>query len=174
MSIANNKGYSPSIIKQFRERIQREGKSFIINDEIDRTEESVGFFFVGEYKGNAVVFDACLYTLRLQYEVEVLEQAQEIVQEKHPDFDWEAGEENNPKAIEMFEATVTVIDEEKSVQVTEFIEFDESIDMGVGIDAALNCAEVTDAIIEKFIQDFSKGKLILDQNYRAFDVNDSF
>ncbi len=174
MSIANNKGYSPSIIKQFRERIQKENYSFILNDEIERSEESVAFFFVGEYKGNAVVFDACVYTLRLQYEVEVLEQAQEIVQEKFDDFDWENGDENEPKAVDLFEKTVSIIDEEKSVQVAEFIDFDETIELGVGIDAALNCTEITDAVIEKFIQDFNKGKLVLSDTYASFEVREAF
>ncbi|MCC5945627.1 MAG: hypothetical protein JJT94_11885 [Bernardetiaceae bacterium] len=164
-----NQGLTSEAIQALRDRCQKSGKSFILNDEIENTDESVCFYFVGEYKGKAVIFDACLYTLRIEYEMELYEEAEARTDEEFEDFDLESHADNE-EAMAYFNKMLKEIQKEKSIEVNEYINFDETVEYGIGMDICLNVKEVTDAVIEKFITQFNKGTFKADSELRSFEI----
>ena len=70
-----NKGFDPQVIHDFKARIQASGRGYVMDEEDENTEEYVHFYFVGVYEGKEVVYDAVMYTLRLQHESEAMIQS---------------------------------------------------------------------------------------------------
>lgn len=168
-----NEGYSAEAIKTIRDKALKQGRDFVINEDIERTPESVCFYFIGEYKGNAVVFDACLFALRVEYEMAVFALAEERVADTFPDFDLESEmEDEDSEAMEYFDEKVAEIEENEEVQVSEYIDFDEAVEYGVGLDVCLKVTEVTDETIAKFISSFNKGTFKLDPKEYTFRLEE--
>ncbi|WP_027002710.1 hypothetical protein [Hugenholtzia roseola] len=165
-----NEGFSPAAIKQLREKCQQEGRQFVLNPDMERTPESVGVYFVGEYQGNPVIFDACIYTLRLQYEMDIYEAAEQRVADAFPAFNLEKDADSNPEAMDYFNEMLETLQEEGTIRVSEFIELDDSLSYGVGLDACLNVRECTDEVIERFIKNFNLSNLKLDPKSYAFEL----
>jgi hypothetical protein len=164
-----NKGLTSEAIQALRDRCQKSGKSFVINEEAEQTQESVCFYFVGEYKGKAVIFDACLYTLRIEYEMELYEEAEVRTDEAFEDFDLESHADNE-EAMQYFNKMLKEIQKEKSIEVSEYIEFDETVEYGVGMDICLNVKAVNESVIEKFIQQFNKGTFKASEELHSFSL----
>ena len=167
-----NKGYSLEAIKQIQEKAKKAGKNFVPNNVVEPTSESVCFYFVGEYKGNAVVFDACIFTLRLEYEMQVYQEAEGIVADIYPGFNLEEEMENNDdsEAMELFDETAINIIEQEEITVSEHMEYDTLIEYGIGLDICLNVEEITDEVITKFIQDFNNKTFELDTKEYFFNI----
>lgn len=168
-----NEGYSAKAIKTIRDQALKEGRDFVINEDVERTSESVCFYFIGEYQGNAVVFDACLFALRVEYEMAVFALAEERVEDTFPDFDLEAEiDDEDSEAMELFDEKVAEIEENQEITVNEYIDFDDSVQYGVGLDVCLKVTEVTDDVIAKFISDFNKGSFKLDPKEYIFKIEE--
>ncbi len=168
-----NEGYSAEAVKKIRDKALKEGRDFVINDDIERTAESVCFYFTGEYKGNAVVFDACLFALRVEYEMAVFSLAEERVEDTFPDFNLEVEMENEEsESMEYFDEKVAEIEINEEIQVSEYIDFDEAVSYGVGLDVCLKVKEVTDDTVAKFISNFNKGAFKLDPKSYTFRLEE--
>lgn len=167
----NNKGFDTAVIADYKRRIQSEGRSYLLSTEDENTDECSRFYFVGKHEGREVVFDAVLYTLRLQYESELFEIAEQRAAHRFPGYPDETISEKAEEEIGMFIAEVIVtLQEEGEVQVQEHVELDEDTEFGIGIDAGLHVDEITPEVITRFITQFNDDKLDLDPLYYSFQT----
>jgi hypothetical protein len=81
-----NKGFDPQQVADYRKKIEASPYNFVFDEEDENNEEYAHFYFVGKYKGKDVVYDAVIYTLRLQHESELYEIAEERAEQHFPDF----------------------------------------------------------------------------------------
>lgn len=179
----NNEGFSPENIKDLKDKMNKINKSFVLNDTEDNSEEYKNFFFVGQYEGQEVIYDAVIYTLRLHHNSEVYEIAEHRAAKRFPEYkNFQLNEEESngvpPSEIEeeigMYMAEVIMeLEDEEVVKVQEHIEIDPVVDFGVGLDVGLNVEVVDDHVIENFIQDFNQGNLKLDKTLYSFQSDDN-
>jgi hypothetical protein len=178
-----NQGLEPEVIRNFREELSASGRSFRYIEEDEVSTDMAEFMFIGMHKGKEVIFDCLLGTLRLAYESNLHELAEAKTKEKYPDykgFEFEVDEDGNAisdgeeseeveeyKAYAMFE-----IEEAGLANVAESVESDESFEFGIGMEAYLNVAEITEETIEQFILDFNNGTLKLDPVQYSFESED--
>ncbi|HEY3429435.1 MAG TPA: hypothetical protein VGK39_02085, partial [Cyclobacteriaceae bacterium] len=77
MSSIENKGFEPQVIADYRRRMKALGVTFLADEDDDNNEEYFHFYFIGkDDDGREVIFDAVMYTLRLQHESEMFEIAE--------------------------------------------------------------------------------------------------
>lgn len=174
-----NKGFDPAVLEEYRRKMERNKKRFIIVDSEDNSDEYVNFNFIGEYEGREVVFDAVIYTLRLHYHSELYEVAEHKAAKRFPNFRnirYEEDENGDLKALNaeqeeigLYMAEVMMeLEEEEAVKVQEHIDLDPYVDFGVGLDAVLNVEKVTDKVIDRFIKQFNEDSLELDDTLYTF------
>jgi hypothetical protein len=180
--IQGNKGFEPSTISKYRERIKAEGRNYVLSDdEEENTDEYAHFYFIGMYDGSEVVYDAVIYTLRLQHESEMFEIAEHRAAQHFPEYKkitYEEDENGNLKTLDnleeeigLFMAEVIVgLEEEGEVQVKEHVDIDQHLDFGVGLDVGLNVEEITPAVISKFIEQYNDDALKLNPMYYSFQT----
>ncbi len=176
-----NEGFDPVIIKEYRSKMNDQG--FMLTESEDNGEEYVNFMFVGKYKNKEVIYDAVIYTLRLNHHSELYELAEERTCQKYPEFNAmtysmdENGDLSNltekEEEIGLYMTELILeLEEEGEVKVKEHIEVDTSLDFGVGLDVGLNVAEVTAEVIEKFIAKFNSNTLKLDKTLYSFETEE--
>jgi hypothetical protein len=181
MVIAGNKGFEAETISQYRKLMQDAGTTYLLSEEDDHTDEYAHFFFIGKYDGADVIYDAVLYTLRLQYESELFEIAEHRAAKHFPEYkkiSYEEDENGNLKTLDnleeeigLFMAEVIVsLEEEGGVQVQEHVEVDEHLDFGIGLDVGLHVEEINPAIITRFITQFNDDTLKLDPLHYSFQT----
>lgn len=178
-----NLGFDPEEIESLRQEIKQSGQSFIINEDEPQGDEFAHFFFIGKYEGKEVIFDAVLYTLRLEHSSKVYELADEKAAEKFPHYKkWEFQEDEKgdlvlpddlDEEVETFKAELILeMEEEETVKVTEHISYDTDFEYGVGLEVCLNVESVTDEVIEKFVREFNAGTIKLDPTAYSFQSED--
>jgi hypothetical protein len=181
MKLIDNSGFDPAVVRDYTARIKSEGHDFIRVTPEDNTDECAHFYFVGKHGGRDVLYDAVLYTLRLQHQSEVYEVAEHRAAQHFPQFrkiTYKEDEDGNlqpldglEEAIGLFMAEVIMeIEEEDQVKVKEHIEIDANIDFGIGLDAGLNVEKITPAVLDKFIKDFNDDNLTLDETLYSFQI----
>ena len=177
----NNEGFDTKVIEDYRARIQSEGRNYILADSEENTEEYAHFYFVGDYEGRATIFDAVLYTLRLQHESEMFEIAEHRAAQHFPKYKkitYKEDENGNLKTLDdleeeigLFMAEVIMeLEEDGQVKVQEHLDFDPNIDFGIGLDIGLHVEQVTPAVIEKLIHDFNSDTVKLDTTLYSFQT----
>ncbi|SDJ96112.1 hypothetical protein SAMN05421823_101529 [Catalinimonas alkaloidigena] len=179
-----NKGFDPVEIESLKQEIRRnEGHLYVLNEDEPQGEEFAHFFFIGQQKGKDVIYDAVLYTLRLEHSSQVYEMAEQRAIEQFPQYKpWEfelnaQGElmvpEQLDEEVEMFKAEIMMeLEEEEAVKVREHVELDTTFEYGIGLEACLNVEEITPSLIDKFIRDFNQGSLKLDDTLYSFQSED--
>jgi len=185
MKSEGNRGYDPAVIAEFKVRLSESGSGYLVEDEGENAEEYAHFQFVGTYRGAEVIYDAALYTLRLNHESEVYEIAEQRTARQFPDFkkidydeDIDSGQGDAPvgereEEIGLFMAEIIMeLEEEEAVKVREHVEIDDDTDFGVSLDAGLHVEKITPAVIEQFIQEFNAGSLKLDDTLYSFQTGD--
>lgn len=177
-----NEGFNPEVIEEYRSKMNDDG--FLIVESEDNGEEYVNFMFIGEYKGKEVIYDAVIYTLRLNHHSELYEIAEQRTSERFPEFNSmtysvdengdlsELSEKEEEIGLYMTEL-ILELEEEGEVKVKEHVEIDNSLDFGVGLDVGLNVEEVTQDVISKFVQDFNSDNIKLDETLYAFEMDES-
>ncbi|SHN31655.1 hypothetical protein SAMN04488057_11956 [Cyclobacterium lianum] len=174
-----NEGFSPETIANLRKELEQSGKSFKIVPSEDNSAEFVNFYFIGKYEGRDVIYDAALYTLRLHYQSELFELAEHEAAKKFPDYhgiSYEEDENGNLKPLKADEEEVGLfitelimeMEEEETVKVQEFVDLDTHHDYGIGLDAALNLDSIDESVIHKFVSEFNKDSLRLDDTFYTF------
>ena len=184
MNSVDNKGFDPVVIKEYKARIKSGGKtfSFVTTDE-NNNDEYAHFYFMGKYEGRDVVYDAVLYTLRLDHQSELYEVAEHRAAKHFPQFKkitYKEDENGNLQPLDELEEEIGLymaevimeLEEEDQVKVKEHVEIDPNIDFGIGLDAGLNVEEITPRVIEKFIKDFNEDTLSLDNTLYSFQMED--
>ncbi len=161
--------------------IQSSGKSFFYDVEDELTDEFAHFYFLGSHDGKEVLFDAVLYTLRMQHESEMFEIAEHKAAQHFPQYkkiQYEEDENGNLEPLDNIEEEIGLymaevmmeLEEEGTVKVKEHADLDLHHDIGIGLDVGLNIEEVTPKIIEGFIRDFNSNKLTLDPSFFSFQT----
>jgi hypothetical protein len=153
-------------------------------DDEENSDESLHFFFVGKAdSGNEVVFDAMMYTLRLQHESEMFEIAEHRAAQHFPDYKkitYEEDENGNLSTLDdqeekigLFMAEVILeLEEDESVKVSEHVDMDEHVDFGIALDIGLHIEKITQSVVEKFITDFNNDSLNLDTTLYSFQTKE--
>lgn len=177
-----NEGYNPEEIKLLREECLEEGTIFIHCDDEDAgtgasdNGELAHVQFIGDYKGQEVIYDAIIYTLRLHHSSLVYEKAVEQAQKVYPNYlpldergpKYVITPEMEEEAEELITELIESIEDEEEVKVKEHLEIEPDFEYGVGLDACLNVEAITDEIVTKFIEDFNSGRLKLDTTLYSF------
>jgi hypothetical protein len=182
MATADNKGFDPKVIEDYKSRIKSSGKNFLLADSDNNTDEHAHFYFVGKYEGKEVVYDAVLYTLRLQHESELFEVAEHEAAKHFPQYkkiSYQEDENGNLQALDdleeeigLFMAEVIMeLEEEGHIKVKEHVDLDANLDFGVGVDAGVNAEVISPKMIEKFVKDFNEDALQLDDTLYTFQTH---
>ena len=178
-----NKGFAPHTLQDFKARMRSSGKDYIMVNEEENTDEYVRFYFIGIYEGREVVYDAAMYTLRLQHESELFEIAEHRAARHFPQYkkiSYEEDENGNLATLDPLEEEIGLyiaevimeLEEDEAVKVKEHVDMDPNTDFGVALDIGLHVEKITPREIEKFIQDFNEDALDLDQTMYAFQTQD--
>jgi hypothetical protein len=178
-----NKGFDPQVIQDYKAKIQASGKEYVMDDEDESTEEYVHFYFLGVYEGKEVVYDAVMYTLRLQHESELFEIAEHRAAKHFPQYKkitYEEDENGNLAALDPLEEEIGLyiaevimeLEEDEAVKVKEHVDLDPNTDFGVALDIGFHVEKITPREIEKFIRDFNEDTLELDETLYSFQTQD--
>jgi hypothetical protein len=184
MTSSNNSGTSSSTVADLMAQIKSSGKVFLpVNEDTEEhSEEYAHFHFIGNYEGKEVVYDAVMYTLRLQHESELFEIAEHRAAKHFPQYKkitYEEDENGNLKALDdleeeigLFMAEVIMeLEEEEAIKVKEHVDIDDHLDSGIGLDIGLNVESITPKVIEKFIKEFNQDTLQLDETLYTFQTH---
>jgi len=181
--MSENKGFDPETIQEYRDKMNDAGTNWLEHQEDERSDEYVHFNFIGLYEGKEVIYDAVMYTLRLQHESELFEIAEHRAARHFPEYrkiTYEEDENGNLAALDPLEEEIGLyiaevimeLEEEEAVKVKEHVDLDINTDFGVALDIGLHREKITDAEIGKFIRDFNEDNLLLDENLYSFQTQD--
>lgn len=181
--IITNQGFEPPKIESLKQEMASTGKNHVVIDSEDNSDEYINFYFIGMYEGKEAVYDAAIYTLRLHYHSELYEIAEHKAAKFFPEFESirykedENGDleilDDKEEEIGLYMAEVMMeLEEEGEIKVKEHVEVDPNLDIGVGLDAALNVNEITEDIITKFVSKYNEDTLELDDTYFTFQTQD--
>lgn len=162
-------------------KIKSSGQPFIFDDEDEVTDDYAHFYFLGSHEGKEALFDAVLYTLRMQHESELFEIAEQQAAQHFPHYrkiQYEEDENGNLKALDdqeeeigLYMAEVMMeLEEEGEVKVKEHVDLDLDHDCGIGLDVGLHIEKVNPRMIESFIRDFNADTLVLDPGLYSFQT----
>jgi hypothetical protein len=179
-----NEGYDPAEIAQLKKECENEHSSFVyFEDEEDfghSADEYAHFQFVGDFKGQEVIYDAVIYTLRLHHSSLVYEAAENKVIKKYPlyvpmenrDETYQANEALDEEVELLITEMIEEIEENEEIKVAENVEIDEDFEYGVGLDVCLNVDIIDDIVVENFIEDFLSNNLKLDPTLYSFSAEE--
>jgi hypothetical protein len=181
--MSQNKGYDPQTILEYKEKIQSSGLSYLLDEEDEQSDEYAHFYFIGLYEGKEVIYDAVMYTLRLQHESELFEIAEHRAAKHFPNYrkiTYEEDENGNLAALDpeqeeigLYIAEVIMeLEEDEAVKVKEHVDMDANTDFGVALDIGYHVDKITSREIESFIRDFNEDTLELDETLYSFQTQD--
>jgi hypothetical protein len=130
-----------------------------------------------------VIYDAVIYTLRLQHESELYEIAEHRAAKHFPEYKkitYEEDENGNLETLDPLEEEIGLfmaevimeLEEDETVKVKEHVDMDENAEFGISLDVGLHVEQITDKIIEKFIRDFNEDTLKLDPTLYSYQTED--
>jgi hypothetical protein len=183
MEITGNKGFDRAVIADYKSRIKSGGKGFILEASEENNEECAHFYFVGKFEDREVIYDAVIYTLRLQHQSELFEIAEHRAAKHFPEYKKIAYKEDEngnlqpldelEEEIGLFMAEVIMdLEEADEVKVREHVDLDAKLDFGIGLDAGIHTEQINSKVIEKFIKDFNEGTLVIDPSLYSFQTED--
>lgn len=173
-----NIGYQKEEIDALKEECAELGLNFALveDEDMDLEEDDeldyVHFQFVGKHNDQEVIYDAVLCTLSMHHSSLLYEEAEKKIMKLYPDFvpyeDRKPNHKANEEAEQMMEELIQEMEDEETIKVSEYVSLDMDFDYGIGLEAALHVEEITDEIIEKFVEDFNAGTLNLDKTVYSF------
>lgn len=178
-----NKGFDPDVISDYRERMKKAGKNYLLSGSEDNGPEFKNFYFIGMFEGREVIYDAALYTLRLHHNSELYELAEHRAANHFPEFKrirYREDENGDLQALDDLEEEIGLymaevmmeLEAEEDIRVSEFVEIDPHLNFGIGLDAALNLDRIDDKVITRFVKQFNDDSLQLDQTSYTFHTED--
>ena len=176
-----NKSFDLQVIQEYRDKMKAAGADYLFDENDEISDEYVHFYFIGKYEGKESIYDAVMYTLRLQHESELFEIAEHRAARHFPEYrkiTYEEDENGNLVALDPLEEEIGLyiaevimeLEEEEAVKVKEHVDMDPNSDFGVALDIGLNVDKITAAEIEKFIRDFNEDTLELDETLYSFQT----
>ncbi|TAE30187.1 MAG: hypothetical protein EAZ91_10685 [Cytophagales bacterium] len=180
MATNQNPGFDPKEIEELRAECREEGGSFVLVEDPDidmlETGECEHIQFVGNYKGEEVIYDALIYTLRLHHSSMVYEMAVGELKKSFPGYvppeerapNYKISPEDEEEAETALTELIEEIEETEAIKVQEHVEMDLESDYGIALDVCLNVEEINDEVIENFIATFNSGSLTLDTTLYSF------
>jgi hypothetical protein len=180
MATNQNPGFDPTEIEELRAECREEGTSFIYIEDPDldmlESGECEHIQFVGNYKGQEVIYDALVYTLRLHHSSMVYEMAVEQLKKSYPSYvppeerkpNYKISPEDEEEAETALTELIEELEDTEAVKVQEHVEMDLESDYGIALDVCLNVEEINDEVIEEFIKTFNSGTLRLDTTLYSF------
>jgi hypothetical protein len=183
MSNERNRGYDPDEITEYRAKMASLGRTYLLDDEDESSDEYSHFYFIGKFEGREVIYDAVMYTLRLHHESELYEIAEHRAAQHFPQYkkiSYDEDENGNMKALDPLEEEIGLfmaevimeLEEEEAVKVKEHIELDSNSEFGISMDIGLQVEKITPKIIEKFIKEYNEDSLKLVQTLYSFQTQD--
>lgn len=183
MTDEKNKGFDPEEIQAYGTRMKASGKPYLLDEEDDNGDEYVHFYFVGKFEGREVIYDAVMYTLRMQHESELFEIAEHRAARHFPHYKkiaYKEDENGNLETLDPLEEEIGLymaevimeLEEDEAVKVKEHVDLDAKTDFGVALDIGLHVEVITPKIIEKFIKDFNEDTLSLDDTLFSFQTQE--
>jgi len=178
-----NKGYDPETIREYHTKMVALGKSYLLDDEDENTDEYVHFYFIGKFEGKEVIYDTVIYTLRLHHESELFEIAEHRAAKHFPEYKkitYDEDENGNLEALDPLEEEIGLfmaevileLEEDDAVKVKEHVEIDSNSAFGIALDVGLQVEKITPKFIEKFIKDYNEDNLKLDETLYSFQTQD--
>jgi hypothetical protein len=172
-----NSGFDKEAIQGFKKKLK--GAFFLEVKEEDSSDEFRHVQFLGSFEGKDVIYDAILYTLRFQHELELYELAEHEAAKHFPNYkklQYREDENGNLAALDSEEEAIGLymaevileLQEEEVVKVKEHVEVDTHLDFGVGLSVGLHQEAITDRMIEDFISAFNNETLKLDDTLYTF------
>jgi hypothetical protein len=183
MGAVQNMGFTPEVIQEYKAKMKSSGTTYVLDEEDENTDEYAHFYFVGKFEGKEVIYDAVIYTLRLQHESELFEIAEHRAAKHFPQYKkitYDEDENGNlenldplEEEIGLFMAEVIMeLEEEEAVKVKEHVDEDSNADFGVALDVGLHVEVVSPKVIEKFVRDFNEDTLKLDDTLFSFQTTE--
>jgi len=178
-----NLGFDTQEIEKLKEEMKAAGQSYVVIESEDNNDDFMNFYFLGVYEGREAIYDAALYTLKMQHNSEVFELAQHKVAKKFPNYkqiDYTEDENGDIAPLNDLDEEIGLyltevmdeLEEEETVKVHEHVDVDPKIDFGIGIDAGLNVEAITHEVIEQFIADYNDASLKLDPTHYSFQFQE--
>ncbi|MEO1054661.1 MAG: hypothetical protein AAFX87_28780 [Bacteroidota bacterium] len=178
-----NEGFDSINVEEYKAKIKSGNGLYVLNEHEENSDEYTNFYFIGVYEGREVIYDAVIYTLRLQHESELYEIAEHKAANKFPEFrriKYEEDENGDLELLDDLEEEIGLfmaeiimgLEEEGDVKVKEHVEVDPHVDFGVGLDAGLNVEKISHEVIEKFIRDYNDDNLELDDTLYSFETQE--
>ena len=178
-----NKGFEPEEIASYKTRINAGGKAYVLDEEDDNGEEYMHFYFIGMHEGREVVYDAVMYTLRLQHESELFEIAEHRAAQHFPHYKkiaYKEDENGNLETLDPLEEEIGLymaeiimeLEDDEAVKVKEHVDLDANTDFGIALDIGLHVDVITPKTIEKFIKDFNEDTIQLDDTFFSFQTQE--
>jgi hypothetical protein len=178
-----NKGYDLHEIAAYKARIEAGGKPYVLDEEDENSEEYTHFYFIGVYEGREVIYDAVMYTLRMQHESELFEIAEHRAAQQFPNYKkiaYKEDENGNLETLDPLEEEIGLymaevimeLEEDESVKVKEHVDMDANAEFGVSLDIGLHLDRITPQAIVKFIKDFNEDTLELDDTFYSFQTQE--
>jgi hypothetical protein len=186
MTIVINKGFEPHVISEYKRKMEALDQLFLVEEgDEDNNEEYIHFYFIGkdEQTGKDVVYDAVMYTLRMQHESELFEIAEHRAANHFPDYKKIAYEEDEngdlstldsqEEEIGLYMAEIIMeLEEDETVKVQEHVDMDIHVDFGIALDIGLHVEKITPQVVEGFIRDFNNDALKLDTTLYTFQTKE--
>ena len=175
--------FDPVLTKEYEDKIKASGKLYISDEEDETTDEYAHFYFLGKYEGKEVVYDAVMYTLRLQHESEMFEIAEHRAAKHFPQYKkitYDEDENGNLEVLDPLEEEIGLfmaevimeLEEDEAVKVKEHVEVDPNAELGIGLDIGLHVETITPKTIEKFIKEYNEDTIKLDNTLYTFQTED--
>ena len=183
MGAVQNEGFVPEVIQEYKEKMKSSGKIYILDEEDENTDEYAHFYFIGKFEGKEVIYDAVIYTLRLQHESELFEIAEHRAAKHFPQYKkitYDEDENGNLETLDPLEEEIGLfmaevimeLEEEEAVKVKEHVDEDSNADFGVALDVGLHVEVVSPKVIEKFVKEFNEDTLKLDDTLFSFQTTE--
>ncbi len=158
-------------IEKIRTQCAKIKKPFVFNPEEDKDEElqTASILFITKKNNKEYLVDAFVMTSHFQYHMEIMDEAERLLIKKFPKL---AGKDYLDFSEEQQEELDNLMDEiyeNESVHVQEFItdELDENEDF-IEMEVGLNREELTEAVLEKLVNDYNSKTLKLDDTALSF------
>lgn len=185
METVINKGFNPEVIREYRRKMDANSSLYLLDEsDDDNNDDYLHFYFIGkDDHGTEVLYDAVMYTLRMQHESEMFEIAEHKAAQHFPDYKKIAYEEDEngdlsalnsrEEEIGLFMAEVILeLEEEETVKVQEHVDMDYHVDFGIALDIGLHLESITPEVVAKFIHDFNTDSLQLDDTLYSFQTSE--
>jgi hypothetical protein len=161
-------------IETLQKQLDKAGKLFIYNPEEEQDDEKqmAYIYFIGTFDGKPVIYDSYITTLANEYQLLVMEEAEDEFFARYPelvDVDYDELSEDLKDELDML---MDQVHDQKMVEVCESLDYyEDEEETSIGLEVGLNVPEITDEVMTAFIQKFNAGNFEPDETSHRFDLD---